>query len=281
MGKIVGVQFRKGGKVYSFDAGHFVLRKGSRVLVETESGTAYGEVCTEPRHLGTPEPEKPLKKIARLATEEDKTRHLRGCTLEKEVYAYCFRKIKDRLLPMSLVAVERLLDGSKTIVYFSADGRVDFRELVKDLVKRFRTRIEMRQIGVRHQAKMVGGLGNCGRQLCCSSFLCRFEPVSIKMAKGQNLSLNPSKISGMCGRLMCCLTYEHSFYSKVKKGIPKMGKKVDTVHGKGKVIRQNVFRETLTIQLETGEEKELTFEELLKQKKAKKGSARKKAKRPQ
>jgi cell fate regulator YaaT (PSP1 superfamily) len=278
MGKIVGVQFREGGKVYSFDAGHFVLHKGSRVLVETERGTAYGEVCTEPKNLGTSETERPLQKIARLATEEDKERHLRGCTMEKEVYAYCFRRTKERDLPMSLVAVERLLDGSKTIVYFSADGRVDFRDLVKDLVKRFRTRIEMRQIGVRHQAKMVGGLGNCGRQLCCSSFLRRFEPVSIKMAKGQNLSLNPSKISGMCGRLMCCLTYEHAFYSKVKKGIPKMGKRVETIHGKGKVIRQNVLKETLTIQLESGEEKELTFEELLKEKKGKKEFTQKKAK---
>ena len=165
---------------------------------------------------------------------------------------------------MSLVGIDRFLDGSKITVFFCADERVDFRELVKDLVQRFHTRIEMKQIGVRHQAKMVGGLGTCGRQLCCSSFLDKFDPVSIRMAKEQNLSLNPTKISGMCGRLMCCLAYEYDFYSKEKKRIPKIGKKVNTAQGPGKVIRQNILREILTVQLESGEEIEISPEEIIK-----------------
>ena len=164
---------------------------------------------------------------------------------------------------MCLVSVERLYDESKIMVYFTADGRVDFRELVKDLVQKFRTRIEMRQIGVRHQAKMVGGLGSCGRTLCCASFLNNFAPVSIRMAKGQNLSLNPSKISGMCGRLMCCLTYEYGYYEEAKKDIPKVGKKIKTTVGDGKVIRQNVLRETLTVLLESGEEREISYHEII------------------
>jgi cell fate regulator YaaT (PSP1 superfamily) len=163
---------------------------------------------------------------------------------------------------MCLVGVERRFDGSKILVFFTADGRVDFRELVKDLVRKFRTRIEMRQIGVRHQAKMVGGLGTCGRPLCCASFLNNFGTVTIKMAKEQNLSLNPGKISGMCGRLMCCLTFEHQYYEKIKKDLPKMGKRVKTKFGEGKVIRQNILKETLTVALDSGEEKEITFGDL-------------------
>ena len=159
--------------------------------------------------------------------------------------------------------MERLFDGSKVMVYFSAEGRVDFRELVKDLVQKFHTRIEMKQIGVRHQAKMVGGLGSCGRQLCCSSFICNFEPVSIKMAKKQNLSLNPSKISGMCGRLMCCLAYEYDYYEKARKDIPKVGKKVNTKKGKGKIVRQNLLRESITILLDSGEEIEVSCKDII------------------
>ena len=172
-------------------------------------------------------------------------------------------KIKERSLPMCLVAVECLFDGSKVTVYFTADGRVDFRELVRDLVQRFHTRIEMRQIGVRHEAKMVGGLGACGRQLCCTSFLTNFQPVSIRMAKEQNLSLNPPKISGMCGRLMCCLAYEYDFYEEAKKNLPKVGKKVNTAHGKGKVVRHNIFKQKMTVQLESGEEKEIPYSDIL------------------
>ncbi|MFH1490899.1 MAG: stage 0 sporulation family protein [Pseudomonadota bacterium] len=267
MNKIVGVQFRKDGKIYQFDSGHFVLQKGTKVLVETEQGTALGVVCLEPRNLGEKCPEKPLKKISRLANDKDMEKYEKGFEIEREIYKYCYQRIKERHLSMSLVSVERLFDGSKVMIYFSADGRIDFRELVKDLVQKFHTRIEMRQIGVRHQAKMVGGLGNCGRQLCCTSFLTHFDPVSIKMAKEQNLSLNPAKISGMCGRLMCCLNYEYAYYEKAKKDIPKTGKKVNTRDGKGKVIRQNVLRKTLTVLLDSGEEKEISCQDVIKPRK--------------
>jgi cell fate regulator YaaT (PSP1 superfamily) len=177
---------------------------------------------------------------------------------------------------MRLVSVEKRFDGSKTIIYFTSDGRVDFRGLVKDLVGKFRTRIEMRQIGVRHQAKMVGGLGTCGRPLCCSSFMNSFATVTIKMAKEQNLSLNPNKISGMCGRLMCCLTYEHAYYEKVKRKLPKMGKKAKTKYGEGKVIRQNILKETLTIALESGEEVEVKPKDIIREPMLKKKSKRRK-----
>ncbi|HDZ23554.1 MAG TPA: stage 0 sporulation protein [Desulfobacteraceae bacterium] len=262
MSKIVGVQFKDGGKVYDFDAGHFVLKEGDKVMVITEEGPSIGCVRVEPRNLGPERPKKPLKKVFRLATDEEIRKYEQGGRLEEEVYQYCAQRIKERSLPMCLVGVERRFDGSKILVFFTADGRVDFRELVKDLVRKFRTRIEMRQIGVRHQAKMVGGLGTCGRPLCCASFLNSFGTVTIKMAKEQNLSLNPGKISGMCGRLMCCLTYEHQYYEKIKKNLPKIGKRVRTQFGEGKVVRQNILKETLTVALDSGEEKDVGFEDL-------------------
>jgi len=185
----------------------------------------------------------------------------------------------EKSLPMCLVSVEKRFDGSKIIVYFTADGRVDFRALVKDLVRQFRTRIEMKQIGVRQQAKIVGGLGPCGRPLCCSTFLNNFAPVTIKMAKGQNISLNPNKISGMCGRLMCCLNYEYGFYEKIKRDFPKLGKKVTTKDGEGKVIRQNVLKESLTVMLDSGIEIEVNVQDLVRDgffvKKPKKGKGEK------
>jgi cell fate regulator YaaT (PSP1 superfamily) len=257
MNKIVGIQFKEHGKVYDFESGHFVLKKGAKVIVITKEGPAIGCVSTEPQNRAGHMPEKPLKKIFRLATGDEIARFDRNCELERTVYDYCYQKIKERSLPMCLVSAERRFDGSKLIVYFTADGRVDFRELVKDLVGKFRTRIEMRQIGVRHQSKMVGGLGTCGRPLCCAAFLTNFSPVTIKMAKEQNISLNPSKISGMCGRLMCCLTFEHEIYEKMKKDLPKIGRKVMTDTGEGKVIRQNVLKETLNVRLESGEEIEV------------------------
>ena len=262
MNKVVGIQFRSHGKVYDFESGHFVLSKGDKVMVVTEEGPAIGYVCTTPQNLAKNGPNRKLKKIFRLATQEEIERYERDCNLEKEVYEYCHLKIKERLMPMRLVSVERRFDGSKMVVYFTADGRVDFRQLVKDLVGKFRTRIEMRQIGVRHQAKMVGGLGTCGRPLCCSAFLNRFDPVTIKMAKKQNISLNPNKISGMCGRLMCCLTYEHEYYEKIKKRLPKIGKRVMTKEGEGKIIRQNVLKETLTVVLDSGNELEVEAKDL-------------------
>lgn len=262
MSKFVGVQFRNSGKIYDFDCGHFVLSKGDKVLVVTKEGPAVGCVCTEPQNGAQDSSSRRLRKVFRVATLEEIDRYERDCRLEKDVYEFCYKKVKDRSVPMSIVSVERRFDGSKTIVYFTADGRVDFRQLVKDLVGRFRTRIEMRQIGVRHQAKMVGGLGACGRSLCCSTFLNTFAPVTIKMAKKQNISLNPSKISGMCGRLMCCLTYEDKFYEQARKKLPRIGKKVLTKAGDGKVIRQNVFKETVTVMLASGGEIEVQASQL-------------------
>lgn len=264
MSKIVGIQFKPDGKIYDFESGHFVLNKGDKVMLVTEEGPAVGCVCTEPRNRPPQVPQRPLQKVFRLATEEEISRFEENARLEQEVYEACLERVEARELPMSLVGVERRFDGSKFVVFFTADGRVDFRALVKDLVKKFRTRIEMRQIGVRHQAKMVGGLGTCGRPLCCASFLSNFEPVTIKMAKEQNLSLNPTKISGMCGRLMCCLSYEHGFYEKMKKNLPKIGKKVSTEQGEGRVVRQNVLMETLTVALESGEEIEVGIGDLTK-----------------
>jgi len=264
MNKIVTVQFDKHGVVQDCDSGHFVLHKGDRVLVETEKGPYLGVVASEPKSQGETILGRPLKKIFRLANEKDLERFEKKSQLEDEVYEFCFLKIKERSLSMCLVSVEQFYDGSKIMVYFTADGRVDFRELVRDLVQKFRTRVEMRQIGVRHQAKMFGGLGSCGRQLCCSSFLNSFAPVSIRMAKEQNLSLNPAKISGMCGRLMCCLTYEREYYEQATKDIPKMGKSVDTSSGRGKVVRQNVLRGTLTVMLDSGEEVEVPYEDIVR-----------------
>jgi cell fate regulator YaaT (PSP1 superfamily) len=265
--KVVEVQMLKYGKVQNFDSAGLALRKGDRVLVESEQGLSFGVVCSDPRNGGS---EKATKKVSRLAGQQDCEKFERFARLEREVYIFCYMKIKERSLPMCLVAAECLYDENKIMVYFTADGRVDFRELVKDLVGKFRTRIEMRQIGVRHQAKMVGGLGTCGRELCCASFLTGFAPVSIKMAKEQNLSLNPSKISGMCGRLMCCLNYEFSTYELAKKGVPKVGKKVNTIHGSGKVIRQNALREKLTVLLESGEEKEISYKDIVRDQPAEK-----------
>jgi cell fate regulator YaaT (PSP1 superfamily) len=264
MNKIVGIRFVEQDKIEDFDSGHFVLKKGQRVLVETEQGLALGVVCTEPRSPSEDFPKRSLRKVFRLANPKDEERHERKGQLQREVYAFCYERIKERALPMCLVSVERFYDGSKIVVYFTADGRVDFRELVRDLVQKFRTRVEMRQIGVRHQAKMFGGLGTCGRQLCCASFLNSFAPVSIRMAKEQNLSLNPSKISGMCGRLMCCLTYEQEYYEEAKKDMPKAGKRAVTSRGEGKVIRQNVLRETLTVLLDSGEEIEVHYDDIVR-----------------
>ena len=260
MNKIVGIQFKNNDKVYDFDSGHFVLKKGDKVMVITEEGPAIGCVCTEPQNRAMNVPKRPLKKIFRLATKEEIEKYERSSGLEDEVYNYSLKKIKERSLPMSLVAVERRFDGSKIVVYFTADGRVDFRELVKDLVGKFRTRIEMRQIGVRHQAKMVGGLGACGRPICCATFLNSFAPVTIKMAKVQNLPLNPAKISGLCGKLMCCLGYEHECYKELSRGLPKVGKEIKTDQGKGKVVAVNVLKRVVTVDFGDGAVKNLKFE---------------------
>ena len=276
MTKVVGVRFKRGAKIYDFDAGLFVLSPQDLVIVETEHGMAMGEVVRPPvrREESPPEREnepskgekaarEPLKRVFRLATEEDIKQVQDNIRLEGEAFQFCQERIRDRKMEMNLVQVECLFDRSKIIFYFTADGRLDFRDLVRDLVGRFRTRIEMRQIGVRHEAKLLGGLGSCGRELCCATFLRDFEPVSVKMAKEQNLSLNPTKISGLCGRLMCCLTYEFDAYKALKKGLPKLGKRFTLQCGlSGKVIRQNVLRRQATLILEDGREVTGTPEEL-------------------
>jgi cell fate regulator YaaT (PSP1 superfamily) len=208
------------------------------------------------------EEKRELKKIFRLANEIDLEQYRKAQEKEKEAFAYCLERIRERNLVMKLVKVEWFFDGSKVIFYFTADGRIDFRELVKDLVHRFHTRIEMRQIGVRNEAKMLGGIGHCGREVCCSTFLPDFATVSVKMAKEQNLPLNPIKISGLCGRLMCCLTFEFDTYQELKKDFPKCGKIITSPLGPVKILRQNVLEGTVVVETEEGEEKVLKIEEL-------------------
>lgn len=242
------------GKVEEADAGDFPLESGDRVVVETEKGIFLGKVLHSPWERESAPTEKPLGKILRKATSQDLEQAERNLLLEKEAFQFCLKKIAEKGLNMKLVRTEVLFDRSKTLFYFTAEKRVDFRELVKDLAAAFRMRIEMRQIGVRDEAKMVCGIGSCGRELCCASFLNRFDLVSVKMAKEQNLTLNPAKISGLCGRLMCCLAFEFSTYCELKKNLPKVGKSVVTRSGRGKIIRQNVLNQTVTVQLEEGGE---------------------------
>ena len=274
MNKVVGVRFRNRGKVYDIDSGHFVLKKGDKVIVINEDGPEIGCVCTNARSGAEIDYKRQLQKISHLATKEEIERHEKSTVIEETVYRFCCETIEKKSIPMCLVSVEKRFDGSKIVIYFTADGRVDFRELVKDLGTKFRTRIEMRQIGVRHQAKMVEGLGICGRPLCCSSFLNDFAPVTIKMAKEQNISLNPAKISGMCGRLMCCLNFEYENYESIKKNLPKIGKKVTTKDGEGKVTRQNILNESVTVMLESGSEIDVPVRDLIHE-----GFFRKKTKR--
>lgn len=214
--KVVGVRFKKAGKIYYFDPGEEDFKPADYVVVETVRGIEFGEVTIKTKEVSEEEIVQPLKKVIRRATDEDLKQFNTNKEKEKEAFNVCDQKILDHKLPMKLIDVEYTFDVSKIIFYFTADGRVDFRELVKDLAAVFKTRIELRQIGVRDEAKMLGGIGSCGRILCCHSFLGDFQPVSIRMAKIQNLSLNPSKISGICGRLMCCLKYENDTYEKEK-----------------------------------------------------------------
>jgi len=242
------------GKAEEFDAGDLTLEVGENVIVETEKGQVLGRILSAPQEKEKRFLLKSPRKVIRKATPEDLDQLHRNEQLEKDAFAFCLRKIKERGLNMKLVKTEVLLDRSKALFYFSSEKRVDFRELVRDLAAEFRMRIEMRQIGVRDEAKMICGLGSCGRELCCAKFMNRFELVSVKMAKEQNLALNPTKISGSCGRLMCCLAYEYPTYLELKRDLPKVGKHVTTRSGKGKVIRQNVLRQTVTVELEEGGE---------------------------
>ncbi|WP_236687219.1 stage 0 sporulation family protein, partial [Geobacillus sp. ZGt-1] len=246
---VVGVRFKKAGKIYYFDPGDAVIPVGEFVIVETVRGIEYGKVVIANKQVDENDIVLPLKKVIRVANEKDKWIVEENKKAAREAYDICLRKVEEHGLEMKLVDVEYTFDRNKVIFYFTADGRVDFRELVKDLASIFRTRIELRQIGVRDEAKMLGGIGPCGRMLCCSTFLGDFEPVSIKMAKDQNLSLNPTKISGLCGRLMCCLKYENEEYETAKEQLPDLGEYVETPHGFGKVVGLNILERVLQIEL--------------------------------
>ncbi|EJO5346135.1 stage 0 sporulation family protein [Clostridium botulinum] len=254
--EVVGVRFKKAGKIYYFDPSNIEINKGEYVIVETIRGIEFGEAVIAKKKINENEIVSPLKNVIRKATEEDIKKHHENKEKEKYALETCLQKIKEHKLNMKLIDVEYTFDNNKVIFYFTADGRVDFRELVKDLASIFRTRIELRQIGVRDEAKMVGGLGPCGRPMCCSTFLGDFAPVSIKMAKEQNLSLNPTKISGICGRLMCCLNYEQRTYEEIRKVLPKIGSTVKTPYGQGEVIDNNVVKEEVKVKIKNEDNEE-------------------------
>jgi cell fate regulator YaaT (PSP1 superfamily) len=243
------------------DPGPLSLKPEDRVMIEHENILRMGKVVGVYADVDLHLPGQ-LKTLVRVATPEDLAQEEKNRLLEQRALQFCQERVEVHKLPIYLVKVECLFDASKIIFFFTAPGRVDFRELVKDLVQEYRTRIELRQIGVRHRAKMVGGLGICGRGLCCASFLRDFEPVSVRMAKEQQLSLNPSKISGICGRLMCCLTYEYSSYQELRKSLPKVGKRLQAPDGEGKIIRYNFIRETVTLEMEDRREVEFSLSEL-------------------
>jgi cell fate regulator YaaT (PSP1 superfamily) len=266
MYSVVGVRFKKAGKVYYFDPIDLPIDKDNAVIVETARGVEYGKVVIGRKTVREQDVVLPLKKVIRIADQTDAKLVEDNKTAAKDAFLVCQNKIKDHQLKMKLVDVEYTFDRNKIIFYFTAEGRVDFRELVKDLASVFRTRIELRQIGVRDEAKMLGGIGPCGRILCCSSFLGDFEPVSIKMAKDQNLSLNPTKISGLCGRLMCCLKYEHDNYESAKDDVPRVGREVVTSIGLGRVVALNMGERTAKVQIyELGKVKDLPFDDVVEQ----------------
>lgn len=252
--KVVGVRFKKAGKIYYFDPADMDIQKDTYVVVETARGIEFGECVIGIKEINEEDIVAPLKSVLRIATEEDISKHFKNKDKEKDAFEICLKKIQEHGLTMKLIDVEYTFDNNKVIFYFTADGRVDFRELVKDLAAIFKTRIELRQIGVRDEAKMLGGLGPCGRPMCCSTFLGDFASVSIKMAKEQNLSLNPTKISGICGRLMCCLNYEQSTYEDIRKRMPKVGSIVKTSEGTGEVFSNNIVKESVKVKLKKGEE---------------------------
>ena len=258
MTTIIGVRFRNMGKIYYFDPKDYEISRGDHVIVETARGVEYGTVVLEPKEVPDEKVVQPLKQVIRMASVEDDDRVTGNREREKEAYKVCQEKIRKRGLEMKLVEAEYTFDNSKLLFYFTADGRVDFRELVKDLAAVFRTRIELRQIGVRDETKILGGIGICGRELCCKSYLTDFIPVSIKMAKEQNLSLNPTKISGSCGRLMCCLKNEQDTYEYLNSRLPGIGDKVTTKDGlTGEVQSVNVLRQQVRVLIDQDDSKEL------------------------
>ncbi|OWZ83641.1 PSP1 domain-containing protein [Natranaerobius trueperi] len=248
--RVIGVRFKPAGKIYFFDPNEIDLELEDNVIVETARGLEFGQVVIGPKMVGEEEIVAPLKTVIRKATDEDKQKNKEIKQREEEAFNICLDKISKHGLEMKLVDVEQSFDDSKIIFYFTADGRVDFRDLVKDLAGVFKKRIELRQIGVRDEAKMLGGIGPCGREICCASFLGDFDPVSIKMAKDQNLALNPNKISGICGRLMCCLRYESEVYEKAQEEFPQVGDTVTTEEGQGEVQDFNIIEGTVQIKLD-------------------------------
>ena len=258
MVKVVGVRFRSAGKIYYFDPAGSDMKVGTHVIVETARGVEYGTVMIAPKEVEDDKVVQPLKSVIRVATKEDEKQERRNKEKEKDAFKICLEKIAKHELEMKLVEAEYTFDNNKLLFYFTADGRIDFRELVKDLASVFRTRIELRQIGVRDETKILGGIGICGRELCCKSYLSEFAPVSIKMAKEQNLSLNPTKISGVCGRLMCCLKNEEETYEYLNSRLPNIGDTVTTADGlKGEVQSVNVLRQLVKVIVEVNDEKEL------------------------
>ncbi len=253
---VIGVRFKQVGKIYYFDPGDLDITRGQSVIVETARGVEFGTVELANRLVDESKIVTPLKKVIRIATENDFKQEAANKVKEKEAFGICLGKIKDHKLDMKLIDVELTFDLTKIIFYFTSDGRVDFRELVRDLASVFRTRIELRQIGVRDEAKMLNGMGICGRSLCCATFLGDFQPVSIKMAKEQNLSLNPTKISGICGRLMCCLKYEEETYESLNANMPNVGDMVQTPDGNGHIIGANVLRQMVKVSVAKGHNQE-------------------------
>ncbi|MBR4993853.1 MAG: stage 0 sporulation family protein [Lachnospiraceae bacterium] len=256
--KVIGVRFRTAGKIYFFNPLEFPVKRGDNVIVETARGIEFGTVVGDPRMVEDDKVIQPLKPVIRIANERDIEQEKNNKVKEKEAFKICLEKIKKHGLEMKLIDAEYTFDNNKVLFYFTADGRIDFRELVKDLAAVFKTRIELRQIGVRDETKILGGIGICGRPLCCHSHLSEFIPVSIKMAKEQNLSLNPAKISGVCGRLMCCLKHEQDTYEDLNRRLPGVGDFVTTDDGlKGTVASVNVLRQLVKIVVEENDEKEM------------------------
>ena len=256
--KVIGVRFRTAGKIYYFDPREFTIKRDDHVIVETARGIEFGTVVMPPRDIEETRVVQPLKPVLRLASQKDMEQEATNRKKEKEAFRICLEKIKKHNLEMKLIDAEYTFDNNKVLFYFTADGRIDFRELVKDLAAVFKTRIELRQIGVRDETKIVGGIGICGRPLCCHTYLSEFAPVSIKMAKEQNLSLNPTKISGVCGRLMCCLNNEEEIYEELNRKLPNVGDYVTTEDGlKGEVHSVNILRQLVKVLVEVNDEKEL------------------------
>lgn len=256
--KVIGVRFRTAGKVYFFDPGKLEIKQGDHVIVETARGIEYGTVIGAPREVEADKVIQPLKSVLRIANQKDDEQEASNRQKEKDAFKICLEKIRKHGLQMKLIDAEYTFDNNKVLFYFTADGRIDFRELVKDLASVFKTRIELRQIGVRDETKILGGIGICGRPLCCHTHLSEFAPVSIKMAKEQNLSLNPTKISGVCGRLMCCLKNEEETYEELNKKLPNVGDYVTTDDGlKGEVQSVNVLRQLVKVIVDVGDEKEI------------------------